>query len=220
MKYDVEMYTGIKIEDLFYKYRDLAAKTVNKYYSRYISTAWQEDVYNVAEMGLYESLQNIELEKIKNELSIKSAIIWGVRGSIKNWERELFGYEGTFTREGYYKTYSYNNNKCINNCKELEQTLNSSNLLANNELTEEQRIEYMDLYKAIKSLNKEEQYFIKRTTEGATLVVIGKEMGIDKDKVWRMKQKTFSRLRKELEVVEPMKSGEYRLNDDNQYSFF
>ena len=88
MKYDVEMYTGIKIEDLFYKYRDLAAKTVNKYYSRYISTAWQEDVYNVAEMGLYESLQNIELGKIKNELSIKSAIIWGVRGSIKNWERE------------------------------------------------------------------------------------------------------------------------------------
>ena len=197
MKYDIEMYTGIKIEDLFYKYRDLAAKTVNKYYSRYISTAWQEDVYNVAEMGLYESLQNIELGKIKNELSIKSAIIWGVRGSIKNWERELFGYEGTFTREGYYKTNSYNN-KC----------------------SEDQRIEYMDLYKAIKSLNKEEQYFIKRTTEGATLVVIGKEMGIDKDKVWRMKQKTFSRLRKELEVVEPMKSGEYRLNDDNQYSFF
>ena len=219
MKYDIEMYTGIKIEDLFYKYRDLAAKTVNKYYSRYISTAWQEDVYNVAEMGLYESLQNIELGKIKNELSIKSAIIWGVRGSIKNWERELFGYEGTFTREGYYKTNSYNN-KCSEDGKEFEETLNSSNLLVNNELTEEQRIEYMDLYKAIKNLNKEEQYFIKRTTEGATLVVIGKEMGIDKDKVWRMKQKTFSRLRKELEVVEPMKSGEYRLNDDNQYSFF
>ena len=78
----------------------------------------------------------------------------------------------------------------------------------------------MDLYKAIKKLNKEEQYFIKRTAEGITLVDIGKEMGIDKDKVWRMKQKTFSRLRKELEAVEPMKPGEYRLNDDNQYSFF
>ena len=78
----------------------------------------------------------------------------------------------------------------------------------------------MDLYKAIKKLNKEEQYFIKRTAEGITLVDIGKEMGIDKDKVWRMKQTIFSRLRKELEVVEPMKSGEYRLNDDNQYSFF
>ena len=219
MKYDVEMYTGIKIEDLFYKYRDLAAKTVNKYYSRYIETAWQEDVYNVAEMGLYESLQNIKLEKIKNELSIKSAIIWGVRGSIKDWERELFGYEGTFTREGYYKTNSYNN-KCGEDGKEFEETLNSSNLLVNNELTEEQRIEYMDLYKAIKSLNKEEQYFIKRTTEGATLVVIGKEMGIDKDKVWRMKKKVLSKLKKELEVVEHMKSGEYRLNDDNQYSFF
>ena len=219
MKYDVEMYTGIKIEDLFYKYRDLAAKTVNKYYSRYIRTAWQEDVYNVAEMGLYESLQNIKLEKIKNELSIKSAIIWGVRGYIKDWERELFGYEGTFTREGYYKTNSYNN-KCINNCKELEQTLNSSNLLVNNELTEDQRIEYMDLYKAIKSLNKEEQYFIKRTTEGATLVVIGEEIGINKDKAWRTKQKIFSKLRKELEVVELIKPGKYRLNDDNQYSFF
>ena len=219
MKYDIEMYTGIKIEDLFYKYRDLAAKTVNKYYSRYISTAWQEDVYNVAEMGLYESLQNIELEKIKNELSIKSAIIWGVRGSIKNWERELFGYEGTFTREGYYKTNSYNN-KCSEDGKEFEETLNSSNLLVNNELTEEQRIEYMDLYKAIKKLNKEEQYFIKRTAEGITLVNIGKEMGIDKDKVWRMKKKVLSKLKKELEVVEHMKSGEYRLNDDNQYSFF
>ena len=219
MKYDIEMYTGIKIEDLFYKYRDLAAKTVNKYYSRYISTAWQEDVYNVAEMGLYESLQNIELEKIKNELSIKSAIIWGVRGSIRDWERELFGYEGTFTREGYYKTNSYNN-KCSEDGKEFEETLNSSNLLVNNELTEEQRIEYMDLYKAIKKLNKEEQYFIKRTAEGITLVNIGKEMGIDKDKVWRMKKKVLSKLKKELEVVEHMKSGEYRLNDDNQYSFF
>jgi RNA polymerase sigma factor, sigma-70 family len=219
MKYDVEMYTGIKIEDLFYKYRDLAAKTVNKYYSRYIRTAWQEDVYNVAEMGLYESLQNIKLEKIKNELSIKSAIIWGVRGSIKDWERELFGYEGTFTREGYYKTNSYNN-KCSEDGKEFEETLSSDNLFTNNEISEEQRIEYMDLYKAIKKLNKEEQYFIKRTAEGITLVDIGKEMGIDKDKVWRMKQKTFSRLRKELEAVEPMKPGEYRLNDDNQYSFF
>ena len=219
MKYDVEMYTGIKIEDLFYKYRDLAAKTVNKYYSRYISTAWQEDVYNVAEMGLYESLQNIELGKIKNELSIKSAIIWGVRGSIKDWERELFGYEGTFTREGYYKTNSYNN-KCSKDGKEFEETLSSDNLFTNKEISEEQRIEYMDLYKAIKSLNKEEQYFIKRTTEGATLVVIGKEMGIDKDKVWRMKKKVLSKLKKELEVVEHMKSGEYRLNDDNQYSFF
>ena len=219
MKYDIEMYTGIKIEDLFYKYRDLAAKTVNKYYFRYINTNWIEDVYSVAELGLYKSLQNIELEKIKNELSIKSAIVWGIRGAIRDWEREMFGYEGSISREGYYRTYSYNN-KCIHNCKELEQTLNSSDLLVNDELTEEQRIEYMDLYKAIKSLNKEEQYFIKRTTEGATLVVIGEEIGINKDKVWRMKKKVLSKLKKELEVVEHMKSGEYRLNDDNQYSFF
>ena len=78
----------------------------------------------------------------------------------------------------------------------------------------------MDLYKAIKKLNKEEQYFIKRTAEGITLVNIGKEMGINKDKVWRTKQKIFSKLRKELEVVELIKPGKYRLNDDNQYSFF
>ena len=117
------------------------------------------------------------------------------------------------------KTDSYNN-KCSEDGKEFEETLSSDNLFINNEISEEQRIEYMDLYKAIKKLNKEEQYFIRRTAEGITLVDIGKEMGIDKDKVWRMKQKTFSRLRKELEAVEPMKSGEYRLNDDNQYSFF
>lgn len=219
MKYDIEKYTGKEIEDLFYEYRDLAAKTVNKYYFRYINTNWIEDVYSVAELGVYETLQDIKLEKIKNEMSIKSAIVWGIRGAIKDWEREMFGYEGTISREGYYRTYSYNN-KCINNCKELEETLNSSNLLVNNELTEEQRIEYMDLYKAIKSLNKEEQYFIKRTTEGATLVVIGEEIGINKDKAWRTKQKIFSKLRKELEVVELIKPRKYRLNDDNQYSFF
>lgn len=219
MKYDIEKYTGKEVNDLFFEYKELAAKTVNKYYSRYINTSWKEDIYSVAEIGVYESLQKIKLEKIENELSIKTAIVWGVRGAIKNWEREMFGYEGTEQREMYWKTDSYNN-KCSEDGKEFEEMLSASNLLANNEISEEQRVEYMDLYAAIENLNEEEQYFIKRSMEGAILEEIGKEIGINKDKAWRMKQKIFTKLRKELEVIDPIKVGEYRVSENNQYSFF
>ena len=219
MKYDIEKYTGKEVNDLFFEYKELAAKTVNKYYSRYINTAWKDDIYSVAEMGVYESLQKIKLEKIEYELSIKASIVWGVRGAIKNWEREMFGYEGTEQREMHWKTDSYNN-KCSEDGKEFEEMLSASNLLANNEISEDQRVEYMDLYAAIENLNEEEQYFIKRSMEGAILEEIGKEIGINKDKAWRMKQKIFTKLRKELEVIEPIKVGEYRVSDNMQYSFF
>ena len=41
MKYDVEKYKGKEINDLFFEYKELAANTVNKYYSRYINTSWK-----------------------------------------------------------------------------------------------------------------------------------------------------------------------------------
>ena len=198
--YDIEILKGKNIEDLFYEYRDLSKKTVHKYYSKYMSTMWQEDVYNVAEIGVYKGLQKIKLEKVKNETSIKAAIVWSIRMNIKNFEREMFGYENTEKRAGSYKTYSYNK-KSKEDGKEFEETLSDLNLLCNNELSENQRIEYMDLYKALNKLNNDERYFIKRTMDNATLSVISDEMRISKDKAFRLKKKIFSKLKKELEVI-------------------
>lgn len=83
--YDIEILKGKSIEDLFYEYRDLSKKTVHKYYSKYMYTMWQEDVYNVAEIGVYKGLQKIKLEKIENEISINTAIVWSIRSSVKNF---------------------------------------------------------------------------------------------------------------------------------------
>ena len=112
----------------------------------------------------------------------------------------MFGYENTEKRAGNYKTDSYNK-KSREEGKEFEETLSSSNLFCNNELSENQRIEYMDLYKALDKLNSDERYFIKRTMDNASLSVIGDEMRIGKDKAFRLKKKIFSKLKKELEVI-------------------
>ena len=83
------------IEDLFYEYRYLSKNFVHRYYSKYMSSMWNEDVYNVADIGVYKGLQKIKVEKIKNETSIKIAIVRSIRSNVKNFEREMFGYEGS-----------------------------------------------------------------------------------------------------------------------------
>lgn len=202
----IEIKMNKTLEELYLEYRFLVKPTILKYYSRYIKSMWEDDIYSCAEIGVYEGLINIKIEKIINEKSIRTAIVWAIRGHIRQFERKMFGCEGSERRKCTYETDSYNkevgtnsdNNRCY------EETLNESNALSINEdifFNEDAKIEHWDLHSAITKLNEDEKYLIQRLLAKATLEMIGKEMGIGKDKAFRMKKKVLSKLKKELEAI-------------------
>ena len=202
----IEIKKGQTLEELYLEYRFLVKPTILKYYSRYIKSMWEDDIYNCAEIGVYEGLININIEKIINENSIKTAIVWAIRGHIKEFERKMFGCEGSERRKATYETDSYNKEVGNNgdNNRSCEEMLDESNALSNNVdifFNEDTKIENLDLYSAIARLNEDEKYLIQRLLSNVTLETIGKEMGIGKDKAFRMKKKVLSKLKKDLEVI-------------------
>ena len=202
----IEIKKGKTLEELYLEYRFLVKPTILKYYSRYIKSMWEDDIYSCAEIGVYEGLMNIKIEKVINEKSIRTAIVWAIRGHIKEFERKMFGCEGSERRKCTYETDSYNkeigNNSDNNRC--YEETLDESNALSTNGdifFNEDAKIEHWDLHSAITKLNEDEKYLIQRLLSNSTLETIGNEMGIGKDKAFRMKKKVLSKLKKDLEVI-------------------
>lgn len=199
----IEIMKGKTLDELYLEYRFLVKPTILKYYSRYIKSMWEDDIYSCAEIGVYEGLKKINVEKIKDETSIRSAIVWSIRGCIKDFEGKMFGSKGSKRRKGNYNTVSYNkelgdkgdNNRCY------EEIIDESNALANSEgvyFNEDIEIEQLDLCFAISKLSKDEQYLIQRLLADANLETIGKEMGISKDKAFRIKKKVIGKLKEYL----------------------
>ena len=202
MAYQIERITGKDIETLFKEYKHLASRTAYKYFSNFMQSAWKEDILAAAELGIYTGLQRIESDKIESDLSIESFLVFNARTEAKNLIRTVFGYEGTSQREGHFNTGSYN--QTINNdgkSNEIESTLSEDNLLANNSISEEQRIQYMDLYAAIDKLDERDKAIVMGLLQEKTLASIGEELGMTKDMVFRAKKRIFKILKEELEVV-------------------
>lgn len=200
MKMDIEEYTGQNIEELFVYYKFLVKPTILKYYSRYFSTMWIDDIFSCGQIGLYNGLININMDKVVDERSICAALVWAIRKEIKNFERSLFGAEKSNKREQIYKTSSYD--KPVAEGCNLLQILSSSNSLSNEKdnFSIEDRIDHIDLYNEIEKLDEDEKYLIKRLLNDTTLEKIGEEMNISKDKVFRIKRKVFEKLKRRLKL--------------------
>ena len=89
----------------FEKYKYLGVATARKYYSHYF-IKWEEDVLQTAYLGVYRALKDVDLTKIKNEVSLNAYITLKVRGEIMKWEKSLFGSIGSKRREVEYNMLS------------------------------------------------------------------------------------------------------------------
>ena len=89
----------------FEKYKYLGTATARKYYSHYF-IKWEEDVLQTAYLGVYRALKDVDLTKIKNEVSLNAYITLKVRGEIMKWEKSLFGSIGSKRREVEYSMLS------------------------------------------------------------------------------------------------------------------
>ena len=177
----------------FEKYKYLGIATARKYYSHYF-VKWEEDVIQTAYLGVYRALKDVDLTKIKNEVSLKAYITLKVRGEITKWEKSLFGGAGTKRREAEYSMISLNYSL---HDSEADERITILDTLTDTQ-AEDDMIRDMDLRRCLKTLKEEELMIMNWIASGRKMIDLSRETGINKDKLQRQKKKIINKLKKSL----------------------
>lgn len=174
----------------FEKYKYLGIATARKYYSHYF-VKWEEDVIQTSYLGVYRALKDVDLTKIKNEVSLKAYITLKVRGEITKWEKSLFGGAGTKRREVEYSMLSLDYSL---HDSEADERITILDTLTDTQ-AEDDMIRDIDLKRCLKTLKEEEMMIINWVASGRKMIDLSRETGINKDKLQRQKKRILGELR-------------------------
>ena len=177
------------MEKLFDKYKYLGLATVRKYYSHYLMN-WEEDVIQTAYLGVYKAIKKMNIEKISNEVSFNSYIVWQVRGEIRNWEVSLFGKKDSARRDVEYNMMSLD--------YEIYDNENNKKTQADNlvdDYTEDLTITRTDIKAALNKLNDDEKEIVYYIMGGRNMMDLVRSKGITKNKMQYQKKKVLEKLK-------------------------
>ena len=177
------------MEKLFDKYKYLGLATVRKYYSHYLMN-WEEDVIQTAYLGVYKAIKKMNIEKISNEVSFNSYIVWQVRGEIRNWEVSLFGKKDSMRRECEYGMISIDYAVFD---KENNKTSPVDNLI--DPYTVDLTITRTDIKAALNKLNDDEKEIVYYIMAGRNMMDLVRSKGITKNQMQYKKRKTLEKLK-------------------------
>ena len=174
----------------FEKYKYLGVATARKYYSHYF-IKWEEDVLQTAYLGVYRALKDVDLTKIKNEVSLNAYITLKVRGEIMKWEKSLSGSIGSKRREVDYNMLSLDYSLHDSEADERKTILDT----LTDTQAEDDMIRDMDLRRCLKTLKEEELMIMNWIASGRKMIDLSRETGINKDKLQREKKKIINKLK-------------------------
>ena len=177
------------MENLFNQYKHIGLATVRKYYSHYLMN-WEEDVIQTAYLGVYKAIKKMDIEKINNEVSFNSYIVWQVRGEIRNWEVSLFGKKDSARRDVEYNMMSLDYEIYDNESNKKTQ---ADNLV--DDYTEDLTIIRTDIKNALNKLNEEEKEIVYYIMSGRKLMDLVRVRGITKNQMQYQKRKTLEKLK-------------------------
>ena len=177
----------------FDKYKYLGIATARKYYSHYF-VKWEEDVIQTAYLGVYKALKDVDLTKIKNEVSLNAYITLKVRGEIVKWEKSLFGSTGSKRREVEYNMLSLDYSL---HDSEADERITILDTLTDTQ-TEDDMIGNIDLRRCLKTLKEEELMIVNCIASGRKMIDLSRETGINKDKLQRQKKNILKKIEKML----------------------
>lgn len=198
-KREIENLLQMTIGESFKKNQRLVHFVVNKYYLSYKGN-YEEDLVQCGLIGLWDSLNSIDVARVYNEKSITNWIVWGIRTKINEFINKMFGYAGTKRREEEYRLTSYNKATTEDNCEMID-ILSNENGIGDCTENEDTIINNLDLQNAIEKLNDIQKQIIHFILKGYEQKEIADLLQISEYKVSRYKAAAFKILRNELREV-------------------